>query len=153
VFARLRKAERRALWGEGRESVALKARAALHHVEEGIAAFVERNIVALLHASHSLGPLGVELERIEMATNRVRVELRAADDGGEALWITFVERDGRLLAGVSEPGWLERLTDARRRAMTTAIAGLYKMSGVDAIVGFDAKDHAPATDDGHEAPF
>ena len=132
LFAKLRKSERRAL-RDGREKAELKHREALHHVEDAIRRFVERELLALLRESRSLGPLGIGLGKIGLSTNRIKVELRAADDGGEGLWIAFEEHSGCLTAHLAAPGWQARLSDARNRALTTALAGLYKMSGVDLV--------------------
>ena len=105
-------------------------------------------MLALLRESRSLGPLGIGLGEIGLSTNRIKVELRVADDGGEGLWIAFEERSGHLAAHLAAPGWQPRLSDARNRALTTALAGLYKMSGVD-LVRIPPRSSPSAPTDGH----
>jgi hypothetical protein len=134
LFSRLRKAERRALRG-GRDQKALKYAEALHHFEESIHRFIDRDFLALAHASRSLGTLGMELRRIDLATNRIRVELCAPglSTAGPGLSLAFEQRGDWLVASIEDPGWLPDLPEPLRRVLTTAIAGLYKMCGVDAV--------------------
>jgi hypothetical protein len=146
LFAKLRKAERRA-WRKGRDKKVLKHAEALHHVEESIRRFLDRDFLALTGASRSLGPVGIALGSIKLATNRIRAELRASgiDGSGPGLWLVFEERGEWLVAAVEEPGWLPDLAEPRRRVLTTAVAGLFKMCGVDAV---RVDDEPPARRDG-----
>ena len=134
LFAKLRKAERRTLHG-GHDTKALKHAEALHHVEESIHRFIDRDFLALARESRSLAAVGIELRRIDLATNRIRIELRASGVSQTApgLWIVFEKRGDLLIASIEEPGWLPDLAEPLRRVLTTAIAGLYKMCGVDAV--------------------
>jgi hypothetical protein len=130
-FARLRRA-RRAV----RERAVLKQREALHHVEESVRRLVEREFAVLLHESHSLGDWSIEPGSIHLATNRIRIELLAGERDRPSLWIDLEERSGVLAAGVSRPGWLEGLNRDQRRTLADAVAGFYKISGVERV-------HAP----------
>ena len=65
-------------------------------------------------------------------------ELRAAGSGATAaadapLRIAIDAESGWLLAGVSSPGWAERLPPHQRQMLTTALLGLYKTAGVDLV--------------------
>ena len=134
LFTKLRKAERRAFL-EGRDRSMRQQGEALHHVEEAIRRFLERDFLALVHESRVLGPLGIRLGAIELATNRIRVGLLTAESGepGSGLRLVFEEQSQRLVAAIEEPGWLNGLAEPRRRVLTTAFAGLYKMCGIDAV--------------------
>jgi hypothetical protein len=127
-FARLRRARR-----AGREQAVLKHRAALHHVEESGRKLVEREFAALLHESRSLGDWSIEPGSIHLATNRIRIELLAGDRDRPSLWIDLEERSGILAAGVSQWGWLESLDAKERCSLADAVAGLYKISGVELL--------------------
>ena len=136
TFARLRRA-RRLAWISPRglrpEKAALKQRAALHHVEEALRRFVERDALALLAGSRSLGASGITLGEIRLATNRIRIELlKPTRDGGEGapLVVDIEERANVLVAGVAESGWLDRLGSDERRTLDDALTGLFKKSGV-----------------------
>jgi hypothetical protein len=135
TFARLRRGWRRSWPGPGRgrpERAALKQREALHHVEEAVRCFVQRDLIALLDESRALGGAGVAPGRVRLATNRIRLELRRPDRE-EGLWVDLEERCGVLAAGVSEPGWLSTLSDGQRRALDDALTGFFKKSGVERV--------------------
>jgi hypothetical protein len=134
LFAKLRRAERKELRG-GLGKSARKHEATLHHVEESVRHFVERELIALVRPSRSLGPLGIALGEVHLATNRILIELTAegVGQGSEGLWLALEVRRGWLFARVVEPGWSTNLTEARRRSLTTVLAGLYKMAGVEVV--------------------
>jgi hypothetical protein len=127
-FAKLRRALR-----AGRDRVALKHREALHHVEEAMRRLLEREFAGLLRQSRSLGASSIEPGSIRVATGRIRIELLGQDRDRPSLWIDLEERSGVLAAGVSQMGWLESLDHAQRRALADALAGLYKISGVERV--------------------
>jgi hypothetical protein len=126
LFGKLRRAERR-----GRERAEHRYHESLHHVEESLRAFVEREFVHLLAQSRSWGGLRLVLQEVSLATNRVRLELACPDLPGETAEIRFDYCAGWLVAGVHRPGWLMQLSGPQRGALRTALAGLYKLAGVD----------------------
>lgn len=132
LFAKLRKGERN-WFSEGREKGARKQGEALHHVEEAIRRFIEREFIALLRESRPLGSRKIEVSALALSTNRIRFELSAHDVATERIQIAFVEQSGTLIAEVTESGWLAELPDAARRTLTTALVGLYKLSGIDRV--------------------
>ncbi len=117
----------------GRERAALKHREALHHVKEAVHKLLKREFTALLRESRSLGNWSIEPGSIHLATNRIRIELVAVAGDRPSLWIDLEERSGVLAAGVSRPGWLEGLSQAERLTLADAVAGLYKISGVELV--------------------
>jgi hypothetical protein len=127
-FARWRRARR-----AGRERAALKHRDALHHVEEAVRRLVKREFATLLRESRALGNWSIEPGSIHLATNRIRIELVVAAREFPSLWIDLEDRSGILAGGVSQPGWLERLNAAESLTLADAVAGLYKLSGVQLI--------------------
>jgi hypothetical protein len=139
LFAKLRRAERR-----GSERGARRYHEGLHHAEESLHHFVEREFLHLLAHSKSWGGLRLELQEIELATNRVRLELACPELAAETVSVRFDHRAGWLVAGVRGPGWLPRLTEGQRQALATALAGLYKLAGVDLTREQIADSLAPA---------
>lgn len=126
---------RRATWrGSAR---ALAHREALHHVEEAIRRFVERELVTLLEESPRWTP-HVEVGHIEIASNRVRIALvcealqGGRDDRGAAK-IAFEEQSGWLVASVAQLGWIAKLDDAQRVVLENGLAGLYALAAVDMV--------------------
>ncbi|WP_406696140.1 hypothetical protein V5E97_34620 [Singulisphaera sp. Ch08] len=132
LFTKLRKWERRWL-REGRDKGVIKQREALHHVEEAIRQFIEREFIALLRESRTLGSMGIEVSSLTLSTSRITFELSSREMTGDEIRIEFVEQSGSLIAEVAEPGWLSELSEVRRQTLTTALVGLYKLSGIDRI--------------------
>ena len=130
-FARLRSARRSV-----RDRAVLKQREALHHVEESMRRLVEREFAELLREGRALSRWSIEPGSIHLATNRIRIELVSVERDRPSLWLDLEERSGILAAGISQSGWIERLGPEERRTLSDAIAGLYKISGVERI-------HAP----------
>ena len=128
LFAKLRAARR-----EGNEKVALKRRDALHHVEEAVRRFVERDLVELLRESRSLGNANIEPGAIRLATNQVRVELLSKGGDRPSLWVVLHEREGTLTAEISRPGWLDLLGAEERQTLSLALAGFFMMSGAQPV--------------------
>ena len=110
-----------------------RQREALHHVEEGVGHFVDRELVFLLNRSRRWGAPALHLGGVALATNRVRIALSCPGLGPVALEVAFEQHAGWLVAGVIEPGWLPHLAGGQRRALTVALAGLYKRAGVDLV--------------------
>jgi len=119
----------------------------LHHVEEAVRRFVERNLLAVLAGSKSRDPITpLQVGVIHLASNRVRVELRRAD---RSVYLDLEEHAGRVVAGITispeyaartgpggarpRHGWLDHLPPEQVRAFTDALAGFYKFCGVDLV--------------------
>ena len=133
LFAKLRKAGGGGLRRPGRGRSTLKHLRAIQHVEEEIGHLVDRELVSLLHSSRSMGPCRVAAGRIDVGSNLIRVALPAPGSEGGPLRLTFEEQSGWLVAGIEAPGWLDGLDPDRRDAMATALAGFYKLAGVDLV--------------------
>lgn len=125
LFRRIRRAERRA-----DPATVRKIQAALHHVEQSVGLFVERELLALLRQSQGWGELDIRLGHVHLATNRVAVELECPALGTHPLVVAFDHQTGWLLAGVVEVGWLPRLNAEQRQTLAAALGGVYKMAGV-----------------------
>lgn len=133
LFARMRRAERgrRGL----RDARTLrKLRQELHHIEEAVTAFVEREMLSLLAAAHPRALSQLEVTSVTLASNRVRTEIgnRAAPKEG-SLRLAFEEQSGWLVAGVYGAGWVAGLEPALARRVEQALAGLYARAGVDLV--------------------
>jgi hypothetical protein len=132
LYARLRQAERDA----GRTNNWRGARTwrrALQDVERTLQRFVSRELVTLLQQSPSWRGQSLSVGWVALASNRIRVELILADYPADSLWLEFEDRSGWLVAGVREAGWTAQLTPEQGQAATTALAGLYKLAGVDLV--------------------
>jgi hypothetical protein len=131
LYARLRGAEREGIQ-TGSWRAARTCRRALAEVEKTIRRLVERELVKLLQEStrwkgQSLGVGGVVL-----TPARIGIELTQAGPA-PPVRLEWEEQSGWLVASIREAGWLESLGDEPRQAVTTALAGLYKLAGIDLV--------------------
>jgi hypothetical protein len=125
LYAKLRRAERR-----GKRRTVRKLRDALNGVERCIYHFVEREFLEHLRQSRGWGQAHLVVGPVHLATNRIRVELIRPEVAGGGTWLDFDERAGWIVARVARPGWLGELSHCQRQALSTALAGLYKLAGV-----------------------
>ncbi len=133
LHAKLRKAERRAP-RQARAAEAVRThKATLHHLGINVRHFFEREFLALLNVSTFWRDEPLSLGAVELWSNRIRVAVYCHALAPEPVWLVFEERWGRLLAGATGPGWLPCLSPEQRGALATALAGLYKLAGVDLL--------------------
>jgi len=128
LFARLRRA---------RGAAANRQHEALAHVRESLRQFVERELLAFLAGSKRWAGIDIEVGEIQLATNRIRFDLKCPTLGGQAIAIDLAYRQGSLIAditlgcGAAYAPWLARLEPAQHAALSDALAGFYKRAGVE----------------------
>jgi hypothetical protein len=132
LFAQLRRAERGA-YRTGNWRAARTYRQALGDVARSVRLFSERELLVLLDQSKGWGGQPVGVGRVLLSCNRIRLELAHATFPEEPVWLAFEQRFGWLLGSLEGPGWLKRLTTVHAQIFTTALAGIYKIAGVDII--------------------
>ena len=132
LFAKLRRAERHAMADRSRPA-AIKQLRAVRRVQLAVRRFIDRELVELISLSPvwQSGPLA--LATVRLGTNRIHLAIEAAAIGDGPLEIAFEMRSGWLVAGIVRAGWADRLAGDDRRRFVAAIAGLYKMAGVDLV--------------------
>jgi hypothetical protein len=107
----------------------------LHHVEEELRRFVERELCEPLHATsawssaHTIRPGAIQL-----ATNRIRIELLGPATQAAAV-LEFVNQQGRLAADWVEPGWKANLSEGQRVALEGVLENFWSRSGVEILQG------------------
>jgi len=105
----------------------------LHHVEQSVRRYLERELLPLLAESRCIGAQPVAIARVHLATNGIRIALHAAEESGNDLAMSIATAAGWLLAGVERRGWAEQLSAEHRQALATVIVGLYKSAGIDLV--------------------
>jgi len=123
---------RRAAWKDDERGVA-KHKEGLHHVEESIEKFVDRQLVSMLNEVASFEPTDVAVSHVEIGSNRVQIELVCPSIASGRTTIRFEQQSGWLVASIPEPAWIEQLDDHHRRIFEIALSGFYKLSGVEIV--------------------
>jgi len=123
---------RHAAW-KGDEHGVAKHKDELHHLEEAIEKFVDRELVSMLNEAVSFRVADVAVAGLAIGSNRVQIELACPSVAPEPARLTFEYQSGWLLASLPERGWIDRLDDEQRRILEIALAGFYKRSGADLV--------------------
>ena len=111
-------------------------REGIRHVEQAVRRFVDRELVAILHRCPRWTFGEIEVERVDLSSNRIRVELGCSDLGATPCTLTFEEQSGFVVAGVGEPGFLVALKERTELGVLlfeNALAGLYQRAEVDLV--------------------
>jgi hypothetical protein len=104
---------------------------------------VQRDFLMLLVASRGWHADPVVCGEILLGTNRILIEVYAPEMRGPSLWIALEDQAGWLVAGIDRRGWLDHLSATQRGTLANALAGFYKMAGVD-LVREQLDAHLPA---------
>ena len=131
-FAKLRRAERRAMEGDDSKA-ARKHRQVLQHVEISIRRYLEREFVELFAESYGWQALPPGVGPIRLATNGVRAAILLPGAAGCRLWIELEATAGWTLGGISGESCAASLSPEARHVLRTALIGLYKTAGVDLV--------------------
>jgi hypothetical protein len=132
LYARLRRAERRALETGNRRNVRA-VREGLRETAGAVTLLVAGELVALVRQASSWQGQELSVERVVLASNRIRVALAHGGYPATPVLLEVELLAGWLVAGVHDPGWLGRLSADQARALTTALAQLFKLAGVDLV--------------------
>jgi hypothetical protein len=123
---------RRAAW-KADEHAVTRHRDELHHVEHAIHRFTERELVALLDEAAAFRAADVATRHVRISSNRVQIELSCLSVSPDPARLVLEYQAGWMIAGIPEPGWIDRLDDAQRRLFELALAGFYKRAGIDLV--------------------
>lgn len=132
LFARLRRANRKAYWS-GNWRSASRQLAGLRGVEQALRRLVDRELLRLLELSNGWTADTLSAGELHLGSNRLLVELYCPEFDADSLWLVFEVRADALLAGVHRRGWLDRLEVRAWRTLDNALAGFYALAGVDLV--------------------
>lgn len=135
LWTRLRRTARRIARREPFWKLAVRAYTRsmtdVHHVEEAIERFVDREMIALLARTPRWTGPSLEVGHVRIGSNRISVEIRA--EGAKSCSIAFEEQSGFILAHVADPGFVATLEAPLRAVFADALGGLYALAGVDFV--------------------
>lgn len=123
---------RRAAWKADERGVA-KQKEGLHHVEEAVAHFVDRQLVSMLNEVPSFHATDVALAHVEIGSNRIQISIACPSIDEAIAKIRFELQSGFIVANLPERGWTAALRDEQRHIFEIALAGFYKLSAVDIV--------------------
>jgi hypothetical protein len=132
LYAQWRRAEREAHQG-GPWRAARACRDRMQRLEGAVRRFVERDALVLLHLSLGWAKRPVGVGPVVLASNVIRIDLLHADFPGSVLRLAVAQQAGLLLARVEEVGWVRQLPPAELTTLLLAVAGLYKLAGIDLV--------------------
>ncbi len=132
LFSRRRRAARKSVANRHVNRQA-KFEEKLHHEATSVLHFVERELIALLSESRTFQERSLSIGRIDVATNRIVVQLNDERLPEIPVRIEFTEQSGWLIARVSDQGWLSELSEDDRTIFRAALAGLYKLGAVGLV--------------------
>jgi hypothetical protein len=133
---------RRAAWKADEHAVA-HHKSELHHIENTIATFVDRELVSMLNAAVGFRASDVATAGVSVGSNRIHIALVCPSIAPGTLRIALEQQAGWLVASLPEHGWLDALSDDQHAIVEIALAGFYKRSGVDLVR--EQIEHALAT--------
>jgi hypothetical protein len=133
LFAKLRKAAPSAHRHGDWKSLG-KHRESLHHVAETIRRFIDREFVFLLNECTEFKIAPLTTREIDLATNRIQVELLCPKLSPASLVIAFAIQNNSLVTWIGQQGWLEHLSSRQSQVLQIAFTGLCKMAGVDLFI-------------------
>lgn len=109
-----------------------RAKTELHHCEEAVARFVERELCALIARTPRWTGPRLGAPHVHIGSNRVAVSL-AAERHERPLTFAFEEQSGFVLAHVAERGFVDELAEEQRLVLRDALAGIYALAAVDFV--------------------
>ncbi len=132
LFTRLRYTEREAL-KTGNWRAARLCRQSLDETVRTFQRLVTREALTLLRQSPSWKGVGLQVGRVDLASNRVRIALVHEGFPAHPVRLDIESQAGWLVAGIADVGWLGELVPDQQQSVVTALAGLYKLMGIDFV--------------------
>jgi hypothetical protein len=122
---------RRAAWKHDETAIAA-AHEGLHHVEEVVATFADRQLASMLNEVAAFRATDVAATHVSIGSNSIKIAIECPSVGVEPVTIRIELQSGWLVASI-EHGWIDRLDEPQRRIVETALTGFYKRAGVDIV--------------------
>ncbi|MEQ1831138.1 MAG: hypothetical protein ABL921_34650, partial [Pirellula sp.] len=132
IFRKLRRLEHQDA-SLGRFTSRRSTREQLHHVEQSIQSFVDRELISLLQKCKEWMNLPLRCTRIEAASNSFSIELECPTLGASSVQLRLQEQSGWLIASLSQIGWLKSVSKEQGNSFLNALEGFYRKSGIDLV--------------------
>jgi hypothetical protein len=123
LFARLRR--------HGSSGARQRAIDRLEELRHDVAAFVHRDLLALVERTPAGRELGLSVGDVGLSCVRIRVEIDADADLDHPLVLDVIRDGDTIVVDVPDPGWLASLDGDRLRVMRLALAGYCRLADAD----------------------
>jgi hypothetical protein len=129
LFARLRRiharGSRRAGGGFGRID---RQR---HELQHDIATFFERDVIGLLERAAACEGLGITVDEVGLAVDRITVALGATDIDSPPLVVELARHGDSIESRIIDTGWLDGLPAKAEQPVRLDIAGYHRLAAAD----------------------
>ncbi len=132
LYGKLRKIERKRIWRDVSKTER-KCWLGLHHTEESIARFVDRDLLHLIEQSRAWGGVDMHVGHVHLGGNCVHIELTCPTLSDEPAHLILEEQSGWLVASIAEAGWLHKVSVQQLDAFKACLSGFYKLAAVDMV--------------------
>jgi hypothetical protein len=132
LYRSLRRAERSATMTGNWQAVRVCGQH-LHEVERALQRLLDREVVTLVEQSPAWQGQRLKAGNVGLASNRFRMELLHPAYVDKPVQLEVEDRSGWLIGGIRHIGWLDHVPVPQRQAVQLALAGLYKLSGIDIV--------------------
>ena len=132
IFRKLRRLENKEA-SLGRFTSRRSTREQLHHVEQAIHAFVNRELISLLQKCEVWKNVAVRCSHVEAASNSFSIELECPPPGESAVQLHMQEQSGWLIVSLSQLGWLNWVSKEQENSFLNALEGFYRKCGIDLV--------------------
>ena len=132
LFAKLRRLQRRPVsFSRYRGRTGLLEQ--LHYHTVDIRRHFDRELLALLQGCPTWNNLELEVSHITANSSSIRVEITCRQIAAKPLAIAIQMQSGWLVAGLVRAGWVDQLEREERDMFVVALAGFYRLCGVDLV--------------------
>ena len=132
IFRKLRKLEQKDA-SLGRFTSRRSTREQLHHVEQAIQSFVDRELISLLQKCDVWIDYPLRCRHVEAASNSFSIELECRSFGEPSVQLNLQEQSGWLVTNISQAGWLHSVSEEQLNSFLNALEGFYRKSGIDIV--------------------
>ncbi|HUP76995.1 MAG TPA: hypothetical protein VM260_00445, partial [Pirellula sp.] len=132
IFRKLRRLENKEA-SLGRFTSRRSTREQLHHVEQAIHAFVNRELISLLQKCEVWKNVAVRCSHVEAASNSFSIELECPPPNESTVQLHMQEQSGWLIVSLSQVGWLKWVSKEQENSFLNALEGFYRKCGIDLV--------------------
>lgn len=132
IFRKLRRLEQKDA-SLSRFTQRRSTREQLHHVEQSIESFVDRELLSLLQKCDAWSNLPIRCSHVEAASNSFSIALECPTLPEPPAHFCIQEQSGWLLASTPQLGWLPSISAEQRNAFVNALEGFYRKCGIDLV--------------------